>query len=69
MEMATRPEFLDLQIEEVKVSPTSSLAGKSIRHSRVRVDLGRTRGRIVIEFASVDDLDRIVGLLGPPELA
>jgi voltage-gated potassium channel len=40
MEMATRPEFLDLQIEEVKVSPTSSLAGKSIRYSRVRVDLG-----------------------------
>jgi ParB family chromosome partitioning protein len=31
--------------------------------TRVRVDLGRTRGKIVIEFASVDDLDRIVGLL------
>jgi ParB family transcriptional regulator, chromosome partitioning protein len=31
--------------------------------TRVRVDLGRTRGKIVIEFASVDDLDRIVALL------
>jgi ParB family chromosome partitioning protein len=31
--------------------------------TRVRVDLGRTRGKIVIEFASVDDLDRIVGML------
>jgi voltage-gated potassium channel len=40
MEMATRPEFLDLQIEEVKVLAESSLAGKSLRHSRVHQDLG-----------------------------
>jgi voltage-gated potassium channel len=40
MEMATRPEFLDLQIEEVKVSPGSELAGESLRHSRVRAELG-----------------------------
>src|SRR4029079_18828729 len=40
MEMATRPEFLDLQIEEVKVSAGSSLAGASLRHTRVRQDLG-----------------------------
>ncbi len=33
--------------------------------TRVRVDLGRTRGRISIDFASLDDLHRIVGLLDP----
>ncbi len=33
--------------------------------TRVRVDLGRHRGRISIDFASRDDLERIVGLLDP----
>ena len=32
--------------------------------TRVRVDAGRSRGRIVIEFASEDDLSRIAALLG-----
>ena len=40
MEMATRPEFLDLQIEEVRVEPGSALAGKSLRESRLSQDLG-----------------------------
>lgn len=40
MEMATRPEFLDLQIEEVRVEPFSALAGKSLRDSRLSQDLG-----------------------------
>lgn len=40
VEMATRPEFLDLQIEEVKVAAGSSLAGQSLRQSRVHPDLG-----------------------------
>ena len=34
--------------------------------TRVRVDAGRTRGKIVIEFASEDDLARIAALLGGP---
>jgi voltage-gated potassium channel len=40
MEMATRPEFLDLQIEEVRVSPGSALAGRSLAHAHVHRDLG-----------------------------
>jgi voltage-gated potassium channel len=40
MEMATRPEFLDLQIEEVKISRDSSMAGQSLRHSRIHQDMG-----------------------------
>lgn len=31
--------------------------------TRVKVDLGRTKGRISIEFATVDDLERIVKLI------
>ncbi|MGH3466947.1 MAG: ParB/RepB/Spo0J family partition protein [Thermocrispum sp.] len=31
--------------------------------TRVKVDLGKRKGRIVVEFGSVEDLDRIVGLM------
>ncbi|MGB9012360.1 MAG: ParB/RepB/Spo0J family partition protein [Aeromicrobium sp.] len=32
--------------------------------TRVTVDLGRSKGKVVIEFATVDDLERIVRLMG-----
>ncbi|MFJ1748903.1 ParB/RepB/Spo0J family partition protein [Streptomyces sp. NPDC088116] len=35
--------------------------------TRVKVDLGQKKGKIVVEFASVDDLDRILGTLAPGE--
>ncbi|SDI57675.1 chromosome segregation DNA-binding protein [Actinokineospora alba] len=31
--------------------------------TRVRVELGKRKGRIVVEFGSVDDLERIVGMM------
>ena len=37
--------------------------------TRVRVALGRTKGRIVIEFATVDDLERIVAVIEKPSEA
>ncbi len=38
--------------------------------TRVKVELGRTKGKIVIEFATVDDLERIVGLIeNQPDVA
>jgi ParB family chromosome partitioning protein len=33
--------------------------------TRVRVDLGQKRGKIVVEFASMEDLDRIVSAMAP----
>lgn len=33
--------------------------------TRVKVDLGRNKGRIVVEFASIDDLERIVRRMEP----
>ena len=35
--------------------------------TRVTVSLGKRKGKIVIEFASVDDLQRIVGLMNSPD--
>jgi ParB family chromosome partitioning protein len=53
-----------------RVSPTlSDLASRlSDRfETRVKVDLGQKKGKIVVEFASMDDLDRILGALAPGE--
>ena len=33
--------------------------------TRVKVDLGRSKGKITVEFASIDDLERIVSLMDP----
>ncbi|MGW4640852.1 ParB/RepB/Spo0J family partition protein [Sphaerisporangium sp. NPDC004334] len=33
--------------------------------TRVKVDLGRHKGRIVVEFATMDDLERIIGAMVP----
>ncbi|MCX4828123.1 ParB/RepB/Spo0J family partition protein [Streptomyces sp. NBC_01016] len=35
--------------------------------TRVKVDLGQKKGKIVVEFASMDDLSRILGSLAPGE--
>ena len=34
--------------------------------TRVKVDLGKTKGKITVEFASIADLERIVGVMDPP---
>jgi ParB family chromosome partitioning protein len=39
--------------------------------TRVRIDLGQRKGKLTVEFASVEDLNRIVDMLGvttPPEV-
>lgn len=35
--------------------------------TRVKVDLGKTRGKLTVEFASVQDLNRILGSLAPED--
>jgi len=35
--------------------------------TKVTVSLGKRKGKIVVEFGSVDDLERIVTLMGSPE--
>lgn len=53
-----------------RVSP--ALTDLSLRLSdrfetRVKVDLGQKRGKIVVEFASIEDLERILGTMAPGE--
>ena len=33
----------------------------------MKVDLGQKKGKITVEFASMDDLERILGTLAPGE--
>ncbi|MER6952092.1 ParB/RepB/Spo0J family partition protein [Nonomuraea sp. NPDC000554] len=33
--------------------------------TKVKVDLGHRKGRIVVEFATIDDLERIIGTMAP----
>jgi ParB family chromosome partitioning protein len=35
--------------------------------TRVKVELGQRKGKIVVEFGSLEDLERIVGLMAPKE--
>lgn len=35
--------------------------------TRVRVDLGRSKGKVTIEFATLDDLERIVAMMDPKQ--
>jgi ParB family chromosome partitioning protein len=35
--------------------------------TRVKVDLGRAKGRITVEFATIDDLERIVAMMDPTQ--
>ena len=36
--------------------------------TRVKVELGRNKGKIVVEFASIDDLERIVKAMSPEDV-
>ena len=58
--------------ERVKrTAPRSPAAGELAARlsdyfeTRVRVDLGRRKGKIVVEFGSLDDLERIVEIMAP----
>ena len=50
------------------VAPGVSDLGEKLSDAldtRVKVELGRRKGRITVEFGSVDDLERIVALIAP----
>ena len=53
-----------------RTAPSAALSALSDRLSdvldtRVRVEMGRRRGKVVVEFASLDDLQRIVEQVAP----
>ena len=46
-------------------SPSSAGKLSDVFDTRVRVELGRRKGKITVEFASIDDLERIVAVMAP----
>lgn len=52
---------------KITAPAVTELAGKlsDIFDTRVRVDIGRRKGKITVEFASIDDLERIVAVMAP----
>ena len=52
---------------KITAPAVTELAGKlsDAFETRVRVDIGRRKGKITVEFASIDDLERIVGVMAP----
>ena len=43
------------------------LAGRlsDVFETKVKIQIGRSKGKIVVEFGSVDDLQRIIGVMAP----
>ncbi|MCW2583434.1 MAG: parB [Klenkia sp.] len=43
------------------------LAGRlsDVFETKVKIHIGRSKGRVVVEFGSVDDLQRIIGMMAP----
>ncbi|HEX4727970.1 MAG TPA: ParB/RepB/Spo0J family partition protein [Jatrophihabitans sp.] len=52
---------------KISAPALAELANKlsDVLDTRVRVDLGRRKGKVTIEFGSVDDLERIVAVIAP----
>lgn len=54
-------------VQRISAPAIDELAAKlcDVFDTRVRVELGRRKGKITVEFATVDDLERIVTLMAP----
>jgi ParB family chromosome partitioning protein len=56
---------------KLSTRPTSARVGELAHRlserfdTRVKVDFGKSKGKIVVEFATIGDLERIVGLMDP----
>ncbi|WSN11203.1 ParB/RepB/Spo0J family partition protein [Micromonospora sp. NBC_01699] len=83
LSVRTTEELVQLAISEGAATKSAPAARRAKPHApaltdladrlsdrfdtRVKVDIGRSKGKITIEFASVDDLERIVGIIGMEE--
>jgi voltage-gated potassium channel len=62
LELATRHDYLELQIEEVTIAPGSALAGAQVKDPRIRRDLG-------IIVVAIKKADGKMAFNPPPEAA
>lgn len=61
------PEQRKVERKKPVAPALNELAGRlsDVFETRVKVDLGKRKGKIVLEFASLDDLERIVKVMDP----
>ncbi len=55
------------QARRISAPGVEDLAGRlsDVFETKVKIQIGRAKGRIVVEFGSVDDLQRIIGQMAP----
>jgi ParB family chromosome partitioning protein len=67
MAVAESPTTARRSARKITAPGVEDLAGRlsDVFETKVKVQIGRAKGRIVVEFGSVDDLQRIVGMMAP----
>jgi ParB family chromosome partitioning protein len=67
MAVAESPTTARRSNRKISAPGVEDLAGRlsDVFETKVKVQIGRAKGRIVVEFGSVDDLQRIVGMMAP----
>jgi ParB family transcriptional regulator, chromosome partitioning protein len=67
MAVAESPTAARRSNRKISAPGVEDLAGRlsDVFETKVKVQIGRAKGRIVVEFGSVDDLQRIVGMMAP----
>ncbi|MBB3677361.1 ParB/RepB/Spo0J family partition protein [Modestobacter versicolor] len=67
MAVAESPTAARRSSRKITAPGVEDLAGRlsDVFETKVKVQIGRAKGRIVVEFGSVDDLQRIVGMMAP----
>ncbi|MCZ2806925.1 ParB/RepB/Spo0J family partition protein [Modestobacter sp. VKM Ac-2983] len=67
MAVADSPTAARRSARKISAPGVEDLAGRlsDVFETKVKVQIGRAKGRIVVEFGSVDDLQRIVGMMAP----
>jgi ParB family chromosome partitioning protein len=65
--VAASPTAVRRTNRKLSAPGVEDLAGRlsDVFETKVKVQIGRAKGRIVVEFGSVDDLQRIVGMMAP----
>jgi len=67
MAVADSPAAARRTARKISAPGVEDLSGRlsDMFDTKVKIQIGRAKGRIVVEFGSVDDLQRIIGMMAP----
>ncbi|MFQ1004162.1 ParB/RepB/Spo0J family partition protein [Modestobacter sp. SSW1-42] len=67
MAVADSPTAARRSARKISAPGVEDLSGRlsDMFDTKVKIQIGRAKGRIVVEFGSVDDLQRIIGMMAP----